>query len=156
MIEALTWKAAASWLGRNWLPIVILVAIVAGLWFVDHRGFARAKAQDEARLNERRLITAAVVRAIDGELDRQLATIASSSSGKIQTIETEGKTVVQPIIMRELARDPSLARPGSCLTPSLLTAVNAARGYRDDEPAGAGADARPAAPASVPGSPARH
>jgi hypothetical protein len=154
MIEGLTFKLALAWLRKNWLPIVILVAIVAGLWFVDHRGFERAKAEDKARQLERQEITRAVVSAIDGELDRKLATIADQTHAKIQTIDTEGKTVVQPIIEREILRDRGLSDPNRCLSPGLLAAINAARGYLDEQLAGAEAGSGNAA--TVPAAGARH
>jgi hypothetical protein len=155
MGSAITWAIVRGWLGKNWLPILIVFLIVGGGIYLDRRGYNRAKEQDEKRRLERQELTRAVVAAIDVELDHRLATIAAATAGKIQTIDTEGKTVVQPIITREILRDRNLADPSRCLSPGLLEAVNAARGYLDDRLAG-GSDARSANPASVPGSGSRH
>jgi hypothetical protein len=142
-----------AFLGKFGFPILILIAIALAVVTIDQRGFNRAKEQDRKLELERQQITQAVVASIDGELDRRLGKIAGELGGKIETLDREGKTVVQPIITRELERDPRLADPHSCLSPGLLEAVNAARGY----PAGADlGQARSGNPAPVPGSPARH
>lgn len=140
-------------LGKFGMPLLILIALAAGVLFIDQRGFNRAKEQDHNRELERQLITAAVVAKIDADLDQRLGTIAGKLGVKIDTIDKEGKTVVQPIITRELLRDPRLAAPGSCLSPGLLDAINAARGY----PAGADlGQAGSAGAGTVPGSASSH
>jgi hypothetical protein len=142
-----------EFLGKFGMPLLILIAIGLAVVTIDQRGFERAKEQDRKAELERQLITAAVVASIDGKLDERLRAIADQLGVKLDTIDREGKTVVQPIITRELERDPRLAAPDSCLTPGLLGAVNAARGY----PAGElGGEARSANPPSVPGSPKGH
>lgn len=153
MTSALTWLAVKAFLKKNWLPIVILLAVVGGGWFLDHRGYERAKDQDRLHELERNQLATAIAGAIDKQLEQRLGKISADVSGKLQSIDTEGKTVVQPIFTRELIRDPGLADPRRCLTPGLLDGINAARGY----PAGVGSgQAGPANPASVPGSGARH
>lgn len=160
MFEGLTWAAARTaaggFIGRNWEIILIVALFGGGCWYLDHRGYERAQEQNRARENERALISAAVVRSIDAELDGKLAKISSAANGRIQTITTEGKTVVQPIITRELLRDPRLADPNRCLSPGLLSAINAARGYLDQELTDGGAAARSASAGAVQGSGKSH
>lgn len=151
MFAALAAKFALTegmkgFLGTFGKPLLILIAIAAAVITIDQRGFSRAKQQDAARENERALIVAAIVGKIDGQLDQRLGKISADVHGQLTTIDRE-KTIVQPIIRQELARDPRLADPDSCLSVGLLGAVNRARGYS------AGADvgeARPGDPASVP------
>jgi hypothetical protein len=141
-----------TFLARFGQPLAIAILIGLAVVVIDQRGFNRAKAQDQARENERALIIMAVVGAIDGKLDQRLAKISADVGRKLETIDKEGKTV-EPLIRSELARNPRLADPGSCLTPGLLEAVNRARGY----PAGAELGAPGAGdPPGVRGSPARH
>lgn len=142
-------KAAGKIPPKVWLFIVIVIALGLAVWFIDQRGFNRAKEQDHLRQLERQEITREVVAAIVGALDKKLEQIAGETNGKIQTIDTEGTTLVQPIITREILRDRSLSDANRCLSPGLLEAVNAARGYLLDERL-AGAAARSANPASVP------
>jgi hypothetical protein len=148
-----TKEALGAFFSKYGLQLAILAAIVGGLWYVDHRGFERAKAEDLARANERALITQAVVSKVDGDLAGKLNAIGGQLGIKIDTLDREGKTVVQPIITRELAADPRLAAPGSCLTPGLLDAINAARGYPAGELVG---QSGPASARVVPGSPSGH
>lgn len=148
-----TKAAIKGFFGQYWLQLVILAALIGAVLFIDHRGYARAQAEDKARELERAELTAAAVGAIDKELDQRLAKISADLGGRIDTIDKEGKTIVQPIITSELVRDPRLARPDSCLSPGLLAAVNAARG----NPAGElGRASRPGDPQTVPGSPKGH
>lgn len=147
-------KAAGKIPPKVWLFIAIAIALALAVWFIDRRGYQRAEEQERLHKLERQEITRAVVAAIGDELDRKLAAAATATNGKIQTIDTEGKTVVQPIITREILRDSSLSDPNRCLSPGLLAAVNAARGYLLDERL-AGAASRPANPASVPAAGAR-
>jgi hypothetical protein len=142
-----------GFLGKFGMPLLIMIAIGLAVVTIDQRGFNRAKEQDRKAELERQLITAAVVQSIDGQLDKRLGTIAARLGVKIDTIDREGKTVVHPIIMRELARDPHLAAPDSCLSPGLLAAVNAARGYPAGPELGQAGSANPR---PVPGPYARH
>lgn len=155
MLEAVTWAAIKAFFGKYWEIILVVILLLAGVWYLDHRGYERAKDEDAARQLEQVQLTGAVVRQIDGDLGGKLEAIASSTSDKIQTIDTEGKTVVQPIITRELIRDPALSAANSCLTPSLLEAVNAARGYGAEELTDAGAPVGSGKSAPVPTSAAR-
>jgi hypothetical protein len=126
-------KAAHKIPPKVWLFLAIAIALGLAVWFIDHRGYQRAQEEERLRIAERQELTRAIVQEIDGRLDRRLLELATQTAGQIQTIDTEGKTVVQPIITREILRDRSLADPSRCLSPGLLAAVNAARGYLLDE-----------------------
>jgi hypothetical protein len=142
-----------GFLGKFGMPLVILIALGLAVVLIDQRGFNRAKRQDEELELQRQLITVAVVAKIDADLDHRLGAIAGKLGVKIDTIDKEGKTIVQPIITRELERDPRLAAPDSCLSPGLLDAVNAARGYSTGADLG---EAGSAGAGTVPGSSASH
>lgn len=138
-----------AFLGKFGMPLLIIIAIGLAVLLIDKRGYDRAKEQDRTAQLERQAIVAAIVGKIDQDLDKRLGAIAGDVHEKITTIDKE-RTVVQPIIQRELARDPRLADPDRCLSPGLLEAVNRARGY----PAGALLDdALAGDPASVPAKP---
>lgn len=140
-----------AFLGKFGMPLLILIAIGAAVLLIDQRGFQRAKDQDRKADLERSAIVAAVVGQIDQQLDQRLAVTAATLRGKLDTIDKE-RTVVQPLITREIARDPRLADPNSCLSPGLLDAVNRARGHSTGTDVG---EAGSTDAASVPGSGAR-
>lgn len=147
-------KAAGRIPPKVWQFLAIAVAIGFAVWFLEHRGEERAKAAAERQRLERAEITNAVVRAVDDRLDHRLGNVSRELAGKLLTIDTEGKTIVQPMLTREILRDRGLSDPGRCLSPGLLDAVNAARGFLDSERLAGGtetgADPRPADPRAVP------
>jgi hypothetical protein len=112
-----------------WLALAIVAALVGGLFLIDQRGYRRAKDQEERARLERAIGNMWLVAQIEQTLAARLAAIDTQLAGTLQAIDTEGRTLVQPIIQRELARDPSLADAGRCLSPGLLEAVNRARGH---------------------------
>lgn len=137
-------KAAGKIPPKVWLFLAIAAALALAVWFIDRRGYQRAKEQDHLRQLEQQEITRAVVQAIDADLDRKLAAVSAETNKKIETIDTEGTTVVQPTITREILRDRTLTDPNRCLSPGLLEAINAARGYLDEHLAGDPGSANPA------------
>jgi hypothetical protein len=156
MLETLAARFALTegmkgFLSKFGVPLVILIAILLAIVVIDHRGFERAEKEAHDRELERAAIVAAVVGQIDQQLDRRLAATAATLRGTLDTIDKE-KTIVQPIITREIARDPRLADPNSCLSPGLLAAVNRARGHSAGAELG---EAGSADAASVPGSGSR-
>lgn len=140
-------------LARFWPHMVGLAVILGALAWVDHRGYERAIADAEAEKLERQTETLVLRAGITKELDAKLEKADAGLHAKLETINTERMTNVDPILARELGRDPRLADPARCLTPGLLVAVNAARGH-----AAAGDAAAPVGrdPASLPGPAAGH
>lgn len=115
-------------LGRYWPYLLIAIGIGIAVVKIDANGAARAHAQDEARRLERQADAQVIVDAIGRHVDQELAELARTTNRKIAQIDKEERTIVQPIIQSEIARDPSLLTR-ECLTPELLRAINASRGY---------------------------
>jgi hypothetical protein len=136
-------------LARFWPQLAGVALILAALAWVDHRGYARAEADAAAEKLERQSEALLLRAGITKEFDAKLGTIGDDLHGRLEAINTERMTNVDPILARELGRDPGLADPARCLTPGLLAAINAARGH-----AGAGHAAAPVGrdAASLPGS----
>lgn len=115
------------------LPYLAALALAAGVAaFLDHRGFERAEQKAALEKAEREKLAAAIVVVIRRDIDRGLAELAVQTNNKFQQINREDRNLVQPLIQKALARDPSLASR-SCLTPELLGAVNIARGRQDGQ-----------------------
>lgn len=115
-----------GWLLRIMPQIGVALAIIGAVAWIDHRGYRRAildrdareaimlaKLDEALRRSEHRL--AGQVAAIDADYARHRASVAAT------------RTIIQPIITREIARETRLADPASGLTPSLLDTVNRAR-----------------------------
>lgn len=141
-------KAVGLFLGGvpQWIWIAIAVAGAAA--WIDHRGYQRAEEHAEKERLERILDNGWFVLELDRGLKEGLAELERGTADTFATIQQRDRTIVQPIIQSELARDPALATR-VCLTPELVRAVNAARGY----PGGAGeTEDLGASQARVPGS----
>lgn len=132
-----------SILARFTPHLIVLLVILIAIAKIDANGYARAEADAEKRKAELRQFTAE----LNGQLDEQLAALEQRTQSRIAKINREDRTIVQPIIQSELAKDPSLASR-VCLTPELQRAVNVSRGH----PARAAAEDLGTSPAVVPGS----
>lgn len=138
---------ALAFLGRFWPHLAIAAVLLIALAKADHNGAARASAEAERDRLQGQAIAQAVANSIARKLDEDLAELGRNTNRSIAAINTEDRTLVQPIIQKELARDPAL-RGRVCLTDELLRAINIARGA--DVGAGVEAKDQRASPASVP------
>lgn len=109
--------------------IAIALAILGGLWWVDHRGYSRGQADAEAARLERLEQTRELVKAIDVKLDQRLSHIETNLAGQLAAIDTEERTIVTPTITREILSDPRLSSPACAVSDSLLRELNRARGH---------------------------
>lgn len=128
MVPATPFKAIGELLGGvpSWIYIALAIG-AAALW-IDHRGYQRAVDDNKQRQLERIIDNGKVALEIDRALKTGLADLDRQTADKFNTIKEVERTIVQPIIERELTRDPALAAR-ECLTPELLRAVNISRGY---------------------------
>jgi len=105
-----------AWLLRFLPHIAVALAVIGALLFVDHRGYARAQ-DDQKKLEQR--ITAKISDAVDA-IDKKTAT-------RIADIDTTQRTIVQPVLTREIIANPRLSDPALGITPAMRDAINAAR-----------------------------
>lgn len=127
---------ALKLLGRHWPRLILLAGLAFGFWYLDHRGYQRARA--EAALAEAREAarTSELLRRIEAAMNARLAEIDGRLASRVAGIERT-RITLQPIIEREIADDPRLADPAAGVSERMLRAINAARGAAGD-PAAAG------------------
>jgi hypothetical protein len=106
--------------------IGLAFVLVAAIWWIDHRGYGRAIADRDAR--DARLLGRlhAELRDSEHRLAASMAGIEGDYEAARQSLSRAG-AALQPIIVKEAARDPRLSDPALGLTPGLLAAVNRAR-----------------------------
>lgn len=104
------------WLIRYLPHIGIALALLAAILFIDHRGYKRAQADEAAR--EAR-ITAVITKAVED--------IDAKTAGRIAAIDKTQRTIVQPILTREILSDPRFSDPAAGISPDMLRAINRAR-----------------------------
>lgn len=103
-------------LARFWPHLAVALAVIGVLFWVDDRGYQRAKA-DQAALEQR--ISERVSDAV-AEIDRR-------NAARFAEIDSADRTVIQPIITREIASDPRFSDPAAGITDGMRDALNRAR-----------------------------
>lgn len=77
----------------RFLPyIAAFLAVLAGVAYIDHRGYARAQA-DQAALEQR----------LGAKITDAVASIDTQTAARIGAIHRTESTVIQPVITKELA-----------------------------------------------------
>ncbi|KEZ00608.1 hypothetical protein AI27_17810 [Sphingomonas sp. BHC-A] len=114
-------------LARLWPHLLAVAAVLGAIWYVDQRGYERARKDERLDQLEQRATIDKLLRDSEGRLativgrnDRQLA-------DQIAAVRTYRTTVIQPTIEREIANDTRLADPSMRISDSLLRSINAAR-----------------------------
>lgn len=116
---------AGLWM--RWGPhLIVLAAVVGFLLWLDHSAYQRAVEDREAA--DRKMLIA-IGEAIDGIEDDLADKLAARVVDQIETeqrIETVDRTVIQPIIERELRNAPGLSDPRNGYGVGLRDAINTA------------------------------
>lgn len=124
-----------TWLLRLLPHIGIALAVLAGVAYIDHRGYQRA--QDDQ---------AALERKITDKINDAVAEIDRKTAASLANIDTADRTIIQPTITREIASDPRYSDPACSLSGGVFDALNKARGLSGA--AGASGGPVPASPAA--------
>lgn len=127
--------ALRAFLGAYGMQLGIAAAILLGLWYVDHRGYKRAEEHYQLQEAKRVEMEAHLAAKIHGELQDGLTAIDRDTTGKLASIDRTERTVVQPIITREIAHDPRYSSADCSVSGVVLGAVNAARAASGDSAA---------------------
>jgi len=106
--------------------IGLALALGFAVWWVDHQGYGRAMADRDRRDAGMLLQIRAELRQSEQRLAITIDGIASDYQRQRDALSRAGATL-QPIILKEAARDPRLSDPAAGLTPGLLDAINRAR-----------------------------
>jgi hypothetical protein len=111
----------------RFLPqIGIALAIIGSVWWIDHRGYARAVADRDARdaalLDRMR----SDLRQSEQRIALRIDEIADDYEARRAALARTG-ALLRPIVIGETEYAPRLADPSAGLTPGLLDAVNRAR-----------------------------
>lgn len=108
------------------LALAVASAFGAALWWIDHRGYARAIADRDTRDARMLASMQAALRASEQRLAGAMAALGADYEAQRGALARAG-AALQPIIIKEAVRDPRLADPALGLSPGLLDAINAAR-----------------------------
>lgn len=124
--------ALAAFFTRNWLQLGILAALAFGYWYIDNRATKREKARYEAAEVKAQARADALARQIEQTMITKLAELDTRTAERLREIDVQERTVVQPIITREIRNDPRLSDPAHGISDGVLGALNQARGASSD------------------------
>lgn len=113
-----------------WLRLLpgagLAIALIGGLWWIDHRAYARAMADRDARDARIMQEIQAALRVSEQRLSASISSIERDYESRRLSL-SRAETNLQPIILKEAAHDPRLSDPALGLSPGLLDAINRAR-----------------------------
>jgi len=115
-----------------------LAALVALYMAIDHAGYQRAQAADAAARSIAEGAAARITAQIEHDLGARLDGIYTNLSGEIGGIDAVNRTIIQPVIQKEIASDPRYSDPDTGISVGMFAAINTARALSDPARAGAG------------------
>ena len=134
------------------------LALGFAVWFIDHRGYERAEAQNKAIEQKLDLQAAKTDLTLNGEVEDVQNTLTTGMNklggdlgNRIDNIETTNKTIIQPTITKEIAGAPILTSTTCALPDGLWGSINQARRLSQaPDPAIAGSTDSQGVPAAKP------
>jgi hypothetical protein len=112
---------------KRFLPHgLIVLAVLAGVWFLDHRGYQRAKADAETRLKANAIIIEKALRKSEARMTANMAATDSATAARVEQIETINRTIIQPTLTKEFTREIRFTDPAAGISDELRAAINTA------------------------------
>lgn len=140
----LTWKL--FW--KVFPYIAGALALLGAVWYIDHRGYQRAKDQDKLAEQQRKTELAqfelAMAKQVQGLQESMQTAINNSDSNLIDRmngIQTVNKTVIQPTLTKEIQSEKRFTDPTAGITDGMLRELNRARSFSQQRPCPAGSNA---------------
>lgn len=95
---------------------VAALALVGAVLYIDHQGYVRAQTEQ-----------AVLERKISDKIGEAVVAIDAQTQARLSGIRSTDRTVLQPIITKELASAPRYSDPACALTPGVFDALQRAR-----------------------------
>lgn len=112
------------------------LAILAAVWYIDHRGYKRAEAQ--ATLEKSLARTAkleadqrqvALTQQFETKLRDMAAAFDRRLGQQLADLDVQNRTIIQPTLIKEIQNDPRQSDPNDGITDGMLRVVNQARAF---------------------------
>lgn len=117
---------AATLLARLLPHAMAVLAVLAGLWWIDHQAAGRTRMQIEAANARWESQFRAELRGAERALAERIADI-DAEVGRTQGAIEHSRAIVQPTVIREISRETRYSDPALGLSDSLREAVDRAR-----------------------------
>lgn len=112
-----------AFLRINWLHIAIGLGLAFVVYQIDQNGYERAESKWQAR--EQRILDE--IKDMEKRLAEQMDELDRDTAERIGKIDSTERTIVAPIITKEIQSDPRFSDPAQGITPAMRDAINAAR-----------------------------
>ena len=113
-------------LSRIWPHLLVVAAVLGALWYVDHRGYQRARDDIEKDQLKIRAMFDGLLRDSEERMAGVIRFQDRDLADKIAAVKLYHRTIIQPAIEKEIANDPALARPDARMSDGLWGQLNAA------------------------------
>ncbi|AMK18684.1 hypothetical protein [Sphingobium sp. MI1205] len=115
-----------AFFSRIWPHLLVVAAVLGGLWYVDHRGYQRARKDFQMDQLKIRAMFDGLLRDSEGRMAGVIRFQDRDLADKIAAVKVYHRTIIQPAIEKEIAHDPALARPDARMSDGLWRQLNAA------------------------------
>jgi len=113
-------------LSRIWPHLLAVAAVIGAIWYIDQRGYDRAQKDGQLQRAEAAATFNVLLRRSEGRLATIVTTNDRALADGLAAVRTYHRTVLQPVIEKEIADDPFLARPDARMSDGLWRSLNAA------------------------------
>jgi hypothetical protein len=107
---------------------LIVLAVLAGVAWIDHRGYQRAKADAETRLKANAIAVAKLLRKSEARMAANMAATDADTAARVDRIETVNRTFIQPTLTKEFTREIRFSDPAAGINDILRATINTAIG----------------------------
>lgn len=140
----LTWKL--FW--KVFPYIAAAAALIGAVWYIDHKGYQRAKHEEEladakrkADMAEFERLLAIKVKGIEDSMQTAINTSDANVLSRMSSIDTVNKTIIQPTLTKEIHSETRFTDPSAGITDGMLRELNRARSFSEQRPCPAGSNA---------------
>lgn len=136
------------WLIRLLPYAAAALALIAAVWYIDHRGYKRAEAEATARDTQRKLdlqefntMLAEQARRLEGSMQAAINQSDARLVQQLHSLEVTNRTIIQPTLTKEIQREVRFTDPAAGITDIMRQELNRARGFSQQRPCPAGSNA---------------
>jgi len=117
------------------------LALLAAVWYLDHRGYSRAMEEAKARETERKLqaaefdrILGEKVQVLQGSMQESINDSDMRLLSQMGEMETVNRTIIKPTLIKEIQSETRFSDPDAGITDGMLRELNRARGFSQQRP----------------------
>jgi hypothetical protein len=112
----------------RFLPYIgAILAILAAVAYIDHKGYQRAKQAAELERAQDAIVALNLQRTITAGLAVAVSKVDTQTAAALGNIDVTSRTIIQPTIRREIVKNSRYSNPESGISQEIMDAINQAR-----------------------------